>query len=345
MRSSFTSIASTLALFFFVSGCGGGANLKERGIDDSIAPITGTRMSPEWKEYNEKAQKKNLPQLVFFSTSLKLKGKSPASLTDHFTLSDTEAIIYSKWTHISSNSKYKLNLIDPRGRLFESFPLSAQKPTDTYWFWFRLNIKNSPASELPGKWQARIFMDDKFVCDKNIFIGYEQAKYTGKALKDNAPSIMVTPFLNDRKGKYYGGFTYSIPALIAQKLSIEYPDYKVLTPYMLKGELAEPPAYEKPDAAIKKSLNSELIHSLIKKYNARLSITGYYYYTGYTDQNVDCYIFIVDTKSFQIKRRIKVSSIPGRERKWQSFKIYFYNKIYQKIMTENGIELNNILKH
>jgi hypothetical protein len=262
-------------------------------------------------------------------------------LTDNFLLDDNKVVIYTKWKTVNASDEYKLNIIDPRGRLFQTWKLKAREARKTWRWWYKLYIKNAPASKLPGKWYVQIYMNDKFVTKKNFIIGQSNISYEKHTLKKDSPSIMVTPFLS--KGKKDGTYGFSIPILIAQNLRVEYPGLKIVDPHVVSEELASPPKYEKPSDYIKKALVSELTHSLVKKYNVKMIITGYYKNPGKYDKRVKYSVFIIDTESKEIKKEIKCYIIPRSGKKWDVFKVEGANKIYNIINEEGRNEINAIL--
>ena len=329
-----------LISFLTLSGCA--SRLKERGIDDSQAPMTGSPMTSDWITYNEKAEREDLPHLVYLSTSLELEQNSPKYLTDNFVLDDNEAVIFAKWKNVSGNSEYKLNIIDPRGRSFQIWKLRAGKASKTYWWSYRFYIKDAPASKLPGKWHVEIYMNDRFVTKKVFVIGESDKSYEKHILKKNSPSIMITPFLHE--GKESSAYGISIPILIAQNLTVEYPGFRIVDPQVVADELASPPEYAKPSDYIKKALVSELTHSLIKKYNVKMIITGYYKNPGKYEQKVKYNIFIIDAHSRKIRKEIKCSITPRTGQKWDKINLHGFNKIYKKVNEEGKTTIYEILK-
>ncbi len=330
--------------FLFLSlimlwGCA--SKYKERGIEDSQRPITGSPMTSDWIEYNNKVEKETLPRLVYLSTSLEFKQKSPKYLTDNFLLDDVKVVIYTKWKTVNASDELKLNIIDPRGRLFQSWKSKAKKPSNTWWWWYNFYVKNAPASNLPGKWYVQIYMNDRFVTKKGFVIGESDKSYEKHTLEKDSPSIMVTPFLHE--GKRHGTYGFSIPILIAQNLRIKYPEFRIIDPYQVSEALASPPKYEKPSDYIKKALVSELTHSLVKKYNVKMTITGYYKNPGKYDQRVKYNIFIIDNDSRKIKKEIKCFIIPRSGKNRDTFKVEGSNKIYNTINEEGISEIKEIL--
>lgn len=101
------------------------------------------------------------------------KGKTtadPRETTEIFNTDDQQAVLWVKLGDLAGEHNLRWEWYDPRGKLYVNsgdYDLNTdgkQRPYNTSWH--KIAIRDEKASSLPGKWQAKVFLDNKLVSTK-----------------------------------------------------------------------------------------------------------------------------------------------------------------------------------
>jgi hypothetical protein len=316
----------------------------------SAAPPTGSPLTPEWIKYNEQAETKNLPRLSYLVTCKKITGpkksKEPEEITDTFSLKDRMACVYVRWSDVSGSPVCTLRIYDPRGVLFKEWERTFKRKKPVWNQWFRHWIKDAPASKLPGKWTAEILMDGVLAARKEFVIGDTNVQYKQISYDKNVSAISVFPFVpaGDR-GKM---FDYEAPTLIAQMMSIDYPDHRVILPSEIDNEITVP-THVKIEEFVNDTINSKVLDDLITKYNINLFIAGSARAYGRTTRGekftVKFDIFIIDGKSKAVAKKFDKSWSPVRDYKDARDLLILHacSSVYKTLMKKAKDDIEKIL--
>jgi len=98
--------------------------------------------------------------------------KDPLRQTNFFFPQDEKVVT---WLRFSYNSPEKFSLkwewITPRGKLYHRGEVEMEAGSYiNYRTWYWIKIKGNYASQLPGEWKARVYINDIFLAEKNFFI-------------------------------------------------------------------------------------------------------------------------------------------------------------------------------
>jgi hypothetical protein len=98
--------------------------------------------------------------------------KDPLQQTNFFFPQDEKVVI---WLRFSYNSPEKFSLkwewITPQGKLYHRGEVEMEDGTYTnYRTWYWIKIKGNYASQLPGKWKVKVYINDIFLTERNFFI-------------------------------------------------------------------------------------------------------------------------------------------------------------------------------
>jgi hypothetical protein len=314
------------------------------------APPTGSPLTPEWIKYNEQAETKNLPRLSYLVTCKKVTGpkksKEPEEITDTFSLKDKMACVYVRWSNVSGSPVCTLRIYDPRGVLFKEWERTFKRKKPVWNQWFRHWIKDAPASKLPGKWTAEILMDGVLAARKEFVIGDTNAQYKQISYDKNVPAVTVFPFIPEGdRGKM---FDYEAATLIAQLISIDYPDYRVILPSRIDNEITVP-THVKINDFVNDTINSKVLDELITKHNINLFIAGSARADSRTIRGdrftVEFDIFIIDGKSKAVVKQIHKTWSPTRDYKGEKalFILHACGSTYKTLMKKAKDDIEEIL--
>ena len=98
--------------------------------------------------------------------------KNPLRETNFFFPQDEKVVT---WLRFSYNSPEKFSLkwewITPEGKLYHRGEVKMEAGSYTnYRTWYWIKIKSNYASQLPGEWKARVYINDIFLAERNFFI-------------------------------------------------------------------------------------------------------------------------------------------------------------------------------
>jgi hypothetical protein len=165
---------------------------KRSEINIQISGDSKFTIIPEKEENNQQAK----PVLKYVATAKQVIDGKPKYIQDTFSLDDEHLYVYTKWINITGKPEYKINIIDPRGVKFLEWKKIYPYKSGRWRLWNILRIKGWAPERLPGKWVAKIYMNDILVTTKEFIIGSESHEYKQYAIKDNALAIGVLPFFD-----------------------------------------------------------------------------------------------------------------------------------------------------
>ena len=102
----------------------------------------------------------------------------PVQPTDEFSTLDRQVVASVKLKNLSGEHTIRWDWYDPIGELYYStgdFPIQATpgKFSREANVWHKLSIQGDKAAEQPGKWELRVYVDDKFIEAKHFVLKEE----------------------------------------------------------------------------------------------------------------------------------------------------------------------------
>ena len=97
---------------------------------------------------------------------------NPLRETNSFFPQDEKVVTWLRFSYDSAeNFILKWEWISPQGKLYHrgEVEMEAGSYID-YRTWYWIKIKGNYASQLPGEWKARVYINDIFLAEKNFFI-------------------------------------------------------------------------------------------------------------------------------------------------------------------------------
>jgi len=97
---------------------------------------------------------------------------NPLRETNSFFPQDEKVVTWLRFSYDSAeNFILKWEWITPQGKLYHrgEVEMEAGSYID-YRTWYWIKIKGNYASQLPGEWKARVYINDIFLAEKNFFI-------------------------------------------------------------------------------------------------------------------------------------------------------------------------------
>ena len=98
--------------------------------------------------------------------------KDPVRQTNFFFPQDEKMVT---WFRFSYNSPEKFSLkwewINPQGKLYHRGEVEMEAGTYTnYRIWYWIKIRGNYASQLPGEWKVKVYINDIFLAERNFFM-------------------------------------------------------------------------------------------------------------------------------------------------------------------------------
>jgi hypothetical protein len=312
--------------------------------DRFVIPATGSLVTPEWKQYNEQAEAKGAPLLKYVVTAKEMtrtKEREPKDIQDTFSLKDDLLYVYTAWVNVKDRAKNEIKIYDPRGVLFYRAEKVYRFSTEKWTVWDPLYLSGWPATRLPGKWQAQIFMNGTLAKTKEFEIGSETRRYERKSIKESSPSIGVYPIFVDAESKYGATFRNNsslMPLYISQMLTIDFEDRRLVMPFDLRSGMISPKVkyddFGKFLTQEVKSPDSEW-DAMIKKHGLDVLIAGKVYDTTAYEEEKEATIYVVKTGTKDIKE-IKASykSMKAFDKTGFQVRANFYREVYDQIIKQ-----------
>ena len=98
--------------------------------------------------------------------------KNPLRVTNFFFPQDEKVVTWIRFSYDSAE-KFKLywEWITPEGKLYHRGEVEMEAGNYiNYRTWYWIKIKGNYASQLPGEWKVRVYINDIFLTEKNFFI-------------------------------------------------------------------------------------------------------------------------------------------------------------------------------
>ena len=98
--------------------------------------------------------------------------KNPLRGTNFFFPQDEKVVTWLRFSY-DSTEKFKLywEWINPEGKLYHRGEVEMEAGSYTnYRTWYWIKIKGNYASQLPGEWKVRVYINGIFLTEKNFFI-------------------------------------------------------------------------------------------------------------------------------------------------------------------------------
>jgi hypothetical protein len=98
--------------------------------------------------------------------------KNPLQETNFFSSQDEKVVTWFRFSYDSAE-KFKLywEWITPENKLYHRGEVEMEAGSYTnYRTWYWIKIKGNYASQLPGEWKVRVYINDIFLAERNFFI-------------------------------------------------------------------------------------------------------------------------------------------------------------------------------
>jgi len=98
--------------------------------------------------------------------------KNPLRVTNFFFPQDEKVVTWLRFSYDSAE-KFKLywEWIAPEGKLYHRGEVEMEAGNYiNYRTWYWIKIKGNYASQLPGEWKVRVYINDIFLTEKNFFV-------------------------------------------------------------------------------------------------------------------------------------------------------------------------------
>ena len=98
--------------------------------------------------------------------------KNPVQETVFFTPQDEKVVTWLRFSYDSAEKFFlKWEWITPQGKLYHRGEVEMEAGSYTnYRTWYWIKIKGNYASQLPGEWKVRVYINDIFLTERYFFI-------------------------------------------------------------------------------------------------------------------------------------------------------------------------------
>jgi hypothetical protein len=98
--------------------------------------------------------------------------KNPLRETNFFFPQDEKVVTWLRFSYDSAEKfLLKWEWITPEGKLYHRGGVDMEAGSYTnYRTWYWIKIKDNYASQLPGEWKVRVYINDIFLAERNFFI-------------------------------------------------------------------------------------------------------------------------------------------------------------------------------
>jgi len=126
--------------------------------------FSGVSMAQEAAEDSEYLQKIALCKDIL--------EKDPLQLTNSFFSQDEKVVTWLRFSYDSlENFMLRWEWINPQGKLYHRGEVEMEAGTYTnYRTWYWIKIKGNYASQLPGEWKVKVYINDIFLAERDFFI-------------------------------------------------------------------------------------------------------------------------------------------------------------------------------
>ena len=98
--------------------------------------------------------------------------KNPLRQTNFFFPQDEKVVTWLRFSYDSpENFVLRWEWITPQGKLYHRGELEIEAGNYiNYRTWYWIKIKGNYASQLPGEWKVKVYINDTFLAERNFFI-------------------------------------------------------------------------------------------------------------------------------------------------------------------------------
>ena len=98
--------------------------------------------------------------------------KNPVQETVFFTPQDEKVVTWLRFSYDSAEKFFlKWEWITPQGKLYHRGEVEMEAGSYTnYRTWYWIKVKGNYASQLPGEWKVRVYINDIFLTERYFFI-------------------------------------------------------------------------------------------------------------------------------------------------------------------------------
>ena len=98
--------------------------------------------------------------------------KNPLRQTNFFFPQDEKVVTWLRFSYDSpENFVLRWEWITPEGKLYHRGEVEMEAGAYTnYRTWYWVKIKGNYASQLPGEWKVKVYINDTFLAERNFFI-------------------------------------------------------------------------------------------------------------------------------------------------------------------------------
>ncbi len=267
LKFNFLNFITMVAVVVFLTACSGNKEPQTPQYN------TGTKKTQEWKDYNKYAKKNTQPILDFFVTTNEDKhGDDVPNNFDTFDVDDPYVSVQTKWHNCKKKDLYEFKFYMPDGRLYHYDYFKSKKKFKVYNIGRHLPIRNTPTSEIVGKWTIEVIVNKKSVVKKNFNIGKTSKKYTRA---NPTVKIGFSPYIHSKEPKWKRGKLVGIYTSMATL--VDNPNIKIVpTKLILKKIRNSNFNYKNFKSQIIEDLNDTdgIILPIANKYKMDYIITG-----------------------------------------------------------------------
>ena len=99
----------------------------------------------------------------------------PVGSTSEFDVEDKQAVALLTLENMTGSHNLRWEWVAPDGSVYlatQNYPVKANegKYLPTVTAWYRISLKDEPASNSPGKWSVKIFIDDELIDSKSFMV-------------------------------------------------------------------------------------------------------------------------------------------------------------------------------
>ena len=98
--------------------------------------------------------------------------KNPLGETNFFLPQDEKVVTWLRFSYDSTENFFlKWEWITPQGKLYYRGEVEMEAGSYTnYRTWYWIKIKGNYASQLPGEWKVRVYINDIFLAERNFIV-------------------------------------------------------------------------------------------------------------------------------------------------------------------------------
>ena len=98
--------------------------------------------------------------------------KNPLRQTNFFFPQDEKVVTWLRFSYDSpENFVLRWEWITPQGKLYHCGEVEMEADSyNNYRTWYWIKLKGNYASQLPGEWKVKVYINDTFLAERNFFI-------------------------------------------------------------------------------------------------------------------------------------------------------------------------------